>query len=59
MKGKFNIDIEKMKKHLYQQGVEDRQWIFSQKTWTCYCGRVNNVGQDCRVCGQDQGDVPK
>lgn len=32
---------------------------YYKKTWTCYCGKVNYVGQDCRICGQDQGDVPK
>lgn len=59
MNGRFNIDVEQMKKDLFEQGREDREWIFN-KTWTCVCGcSGNRVGSDCRVCGQDQYSVPK
>lgn len=59
MKGKFNIDIEQMKKDLFEQGKQDRQLIFG-KTWTCVCGcSGNKVGWSCRVCEQEQYSVPK
>lgn len=59
MKGRFNIDIEQMKKDLFEQGQKDRS-LFAANTWTCVCGcSGNRVGSDCRVCGQDRYSVPK